>query len=232
MRWVLHQIPLYKTEIESQLSQLLEAKVTIKAVDSVLDGFVPKLALQHIKIHSGEADALALKQVYISLSLLKLFYKPWLESLNVTLVGVKLSVQRLASGEIAITGLPSGKEAPNEQPTWIMQGNQYTLLNSEILWEDKKRHAPAIQLKQVNVVIHNRDEHHHISITADLLPPLGESLHLAMQFTGDMFTPETVNARLYAQGRKINFAALLGGDLPFNLQIKLFIVAAVYRIIC
>jgi len=45
-------------------------------------------------------------------------------------------------------------------------------------------------------------------------------LQLSMQFTGNMFEPATVNARLYAQGRNINFAALLGGDLPFNLQAK------------
>ncbi len=41
-----------------------------------------------------------------------------------------------------------------------------------------------------------------------------------MEFTGDIFTPKSVDARLFIQGTQINLAKILTGDLPFDLNIN------------
>ena len=154
VRLALNNVPLYKQEIETVLSEQLGASVTIGSVRAALNGVIPELGLYQLQILSAHNNkpALQLKKIQITLDVLNLFSKPWIESLNVSLIGAKLSVKRLESGTIAISGLPSSPES-EESPRWLMQGNQYNLIDSDIQWEDKKRHTKPIQLKKVNISI-------------------------------------------------------------------------------
>jgi len=220
VRIALNNVSGYKPEIETVLSEQLGTAVTIGSVRAVLNGFIPELGLYQLQILSAQNNkpALQLKKIQITFDVRNLIYKPWIESLKVSLIGAKLSVKRLESGAIAISGLPSSPES-EEEPLWLMQGNQYNLIDSDIQWEDKKRHTKPIQLKKVNVSINNTNGRHKVAINAILPKEVGTSLSLMMDFTGDIFTAESIDAELFATGKNINFNRLDSGDLPFNFSI-------------
>jgi len=219
LRFALSELSYFKTGLEQQLSEQLGAPVTIGKIRGVLNGLKPELALQQIQIHSkqnGTTD-LHLQEIHLGLDLVAAIQETLLEAVQVSLIGAKLSVKRLKSGGIAIQGLPHKENDP--QPIWLMQGKQYKLIDSEINWQDEKRNALPVELKHVNISIYNHDEQHKIFITMDLPESLGTSLKLSMTFSGDIFTPESIEAKLFAQGKNIKLDKIITGDLPFDLSI-------------
>ncbi len=192
--------------------------VTIGRMRAALHGFMPELGLYQLQIAAeNKKAAVQLKEIQIGIDVFKLISQPWIESLKVNLVGVKLSIKRLESGKIAIAGLPS-RPNNDEEPRWLMQGNQYKIIDSEIEWEDQKRHAKKVLLKHVNITINNENKRHKISINTDLPEELGNMLSLKMDFTGDIFAAKSINAQLFVYGLNINFSRLATGDLPFDFS--------------
>ncbi len=220
LRFALSELHLFKTDIEVQLSQYLGAPVSIANIQGVLKGFRPELALLDIKIHASEHQpaALQLQEIHLGLDLLASFAHPLIESLRITIMGAKLSIKRLKSGSIAIHGLPSVEDSQN--PDWLMQGRQFKLVDSDINWQDEKRNAEAIQLKHVNITIDNKQSQHKVVISMDLPEALGQSLGLAMKFSGNIFVPDSIDAQLLVQGKGIQLAKLITGDLPFDFAFK------------
>lgn len=192
--------------------------VTIGKIRAALNGFIPELGLYQLQIEAeNKKTAVQLKEVQVGIDVFKLLYKPWIESLKVNLIGARLSVTRLESGTMAISGLPSRPDK-DEEPRWLMQGNQYKLIDSEIEWQDQKRHAKKILFKHVNVTINNENDLHKVSIKTVLPEKLGTTLNLKMNFTGDIFTAKSINAKLFVHGLNVNFSELATGDLPFDFS--------------
>jgi len=218
LRIALSEFHFYNKEIEVLLSQQLGTRVTIEKIEGILNGLQPQLALQNIHVYAQNSNqsVLQLKQIHIGFDLMTALHQPLLEAIQISLVGANLTIKRQADSTLTITGLPS---ANNEEPRWLLQGKQYKLIDSTILWQDEKRNALPILLKHVNISIHNNHNQHKIFINTKLPKSLGDSLYLAMDFTGDMFTPKSVNARLFMQGTQINLEKILTGDLPFGFSI-------------
>ncbi|NOQ63970.1 MAG: hypothetical protein GQ582_05610 [Methyloprofundus sp.] len=218
MRFALTELKFFKTEIESQLTVHLGHKVSIDHINGVLNGIKPELALYNIKIHTQQADQadFQLQEVRLGLQLFNPFQYSWLEAIQLSIVGADLSIKRLKSGSITIQGLPQTEE--EIQPTWLMQGRQFKLIDSDINWHDEKRNAAPIQLDHVNITIANRNDLHKINISMSLPETLGQSLRLVMRFTGDMFTPNSVDAELFVQGKGIQLAKVVTGRLPFDFS--------------
>ena len=219
LRFALSGLSYFKVELEQQLSEQLGAPVTIGKIRGVLNGLKPELALQQIQVHSQKNNDtdLHLQEIHLGIDLVTALHEPLLEAIQVSLIGAKLSVKRLKSGSITIKGLPHKEDDPH--PTWLMEGNQYKLIDSEINWQDEKRNALPVELKHVNISIYNHDEQHKIFITMDLPASLGKSLNLSMTFSGDIFTPESIEAKLFVQGKNIKLDEIITGDLPFDLSI-------------
>ncbi len=218
LRMALAEFHFYNQEIAAKLSQQLGARVTIEKIDGILNGFQPQLALHNIHVYAqnNTQSVLQLKQIHIGFDLMTALHQPLLEAIQISLIGANLAIKRQTNGSLTITGLPS---AHNEEPRWLLQGTQYQLIDSTILWQDEKRNALPVSLEHVNISIHNHHSQHKIFIHTKLPKSLGNSLSLAMEFTGDMFTPKSVNARLFIQGKNINLAKILTGDLPFDFSI-------------
>ena len=217
LRYALSELDFYKTDIEALLSERLGAPVTIASIQGVLNGLHPELVLQDIQVHSEQNNSAAvqLQEIHLGFSILTAIRQPLLEALKISIIGAKLSVTRLKSGAIDIEGLPG---TDNEQPTWLMRGSQYKLIDSEILWHDEKRNAAPVLLEQMNITLNNDANQHQIYIKTELPELLGKSLFLAMHFSGNVFTPESVNARLFIQGQDIHFEKFITGDLPFDFS--------------
>lgn len=137
LRYALSELDFYKTDIEALLSEHLGAPVSIESIRGVLNGIRPELALENIEVHSEQDNAtpLQLQKIHLSFSILTAIRQPLLEAVQISIIGAKLSVTRLESGSIDIEGLPRTDD--DKQPTWLMRGKQYRLIDSEIRWHDK-----------------------------------------------------------------------------------------------
>lgn len=218
LRYALSDLEFYKANIEAHLSEELGAPVTIERIQGVLNGIKPVLSLQNVQLHSelDNKPTVQLQEIYLGINLLAAINYPWLEAMQISIMGAKLSITRLASGRISIEGLPNSDTA--EQPDWLMRGNQYKLIDSDILWHDKKRNAEPVQLKQVNISLLNSHKQHQIFFNTDLPPTLGQSLQFAMEFTGNILVPDSINARIFIQATEIQLDKLVTGDLPFDFS--------------
>ncbi|NOQ13722.1 MAG: hypothetical protein GQ583_04480 [Methyloprofundus sp.] len=219
LRLALSELNFFRTEIETQLSKQLGEQISIERISGVLNGIKPELALYNIRVHSRQNNdtALQLNEVRLGLNILSALQHSLLEAIQISVMGARLSVTRLPSGNITIKGLPNSDN--QQQPTWLMRGGHYKLIDSNINWHDEKRNARPIQLKHVNISIDNEAQQHKIFISTDLSETLGQSLHLAMDFNGDIFTPDSVNAKLFVQGKDLELAKIITGDLPFDFSI-------------
>ncbi|GFO72276.1 hypothetical protein BJAS_P2375 [Bathymodiolus japonicus methanotrophic gill symbiont] len=216
LRYALSELGFYKADIEALVSKQLGAPVTIANIQGVLNGFKPELALKNIQVHSGQDQAVPvqLQEIHLGFSIFTAIRKPLLEAIQISIFRAKLSVTRLQSGGINIKGLPSADDDP--QPTWLLRGRQYKLIDSEILWHDEKRNALPVLLKHINITLKNDADQHQIYIKTELPESLGKSLFLAMHFRGNIFVPKSVNARLFIQGQDIHLKKFITGDLPFG----------------
>lgn len=218
LRYALSDLGLYKADIEALLSKQLGTTVTIERIQGVLNGIKPELALQNIQVYSLQdgAATVQLKEIHLGINIITAISQPLLEAIRVSIIGANVSITRLPAGGISIEGLPNSDQ--NEQPTWLFRGRQYTLIDSEILWHDKKRNAEPVQLKHVNISLYNDDQQHKIFFKAELPESLGQSLQLAIEFTGNPFVQGSMNALLFMQGKDIQMAKFITGDLPFDFS--------------
>ena len=132
VRILLTQVISYKTELEQQIQQAIQLPIHIGKLDTNMRGFSPGLVLQDIHIDNDHAP-MQLQEVRIGIDLLQLLLtQDPLAASWVTLVGLNIDVIRNADGKISIKGIPSS----DEQPTWLMQGSKYEILQSKIHWQD------------------------------------------------------------------------------------------------
>ena len=216
LRYALSELDFYKADIEALVSEQLGAPVTIASIQGVLNGFKPELALKNIQVHSGQDQAapVQLQEIHLGFSILTAIRQPLLEAIQISIFRAKLSVTRLQSGGINIEGLPGTDD--DTQPTWLLRGRQYQLVDSEILWHDEKRNAAPVLLKHINITLKNDAGLHQLFIKTELPESLGKSLFVAMNFRGNIFVPKSINARLFIQGQDIHLGNFITGDLPFD----------------
>jgi uncharacterized protein YhdP len=211
----------YKSELETRISKVLEVPVEIGKMRVRLHGFDPELVLKDIGIATtgGNKHAITLREIRINLDVMKIILdQNFLSATMVTLIGADLSVTREEDGSISIIGL----KASDEHPTWLLEGGRYEMLDSNVTWQDKKRHGEVLHFSHVDFLIDNDSgiKDHHINIVVKLDDEFGDNLRLSMNFNGNMFVSGNVDALMYVEGNNIHLAELLAGDFPLGLQIN------------
>ena len=219
LRLFLSEVKVYKAELEARIGEVLETRVRIGKLQGNMRGLYPELVLKEIDIlqTGDEQSAINLREIRLGLDLLDLIRNQQFFSATwVSIIGARLSVKRKVDGTIAIVGL----KASDDPPLWLLRGNSYEMLDSEVTWQDEKRHGPALEFKHADFLIKNDldDDRHQIHIV--LKPPekIGDSLRLSMDFSGNIFEPNNIQGRLYVEGKNIQMAEILTGDWPMHLQ--------------
>lgn len=219
LRLTLAESNFFRTTLENSLSQHIGQKISIEHMSGALNGFKPRLALYNVKFYSPHTPLpeLQFKEIRLGLHLFNALQHSLITALQVSIVGAQLTIKRLPSGKITLQGFSSNN---SQQPTWLMFGNQYRLIDSTILWHDEQHHASLIQLNHVDMTLANVGQQHHLSVSA-LLPELwGQSFDLKMRFTGTPFLPETLNGQMFVQGKNIQLAQLMIDNPPDDINIS------------
>jgi uncharacterized protein (TIGR02099 family) len=223
IRIALFCVDLYKLELENKLTELLTAPVKIGHLHAHLRrGLKPELILKDINILSAQTakSTIALQEIRFGIDLWAMLKKQQIVPATwVTLVGVKLSIIHKADGSFSILGLQGGN---NEQPLWLLQGRHYELLQSEITWLDQKNNHPSRTFKQVDIAIKNdfSKQSHQLNLLTQLPAAYGDNLRISAEFTGNFFTPTSLNAQWYIAGKNLHFSKLMMEELPFKLSIQ------------
>lgn len=220
LRLLLSGIDSYKADLANTISELIGAPVEIGRLGAKMRGFSPELIVKDIDISSvvaGEKPAIQFKEIRLGLNLLDMVVnREMMQSTWVTVVGANFSVKRKKDGGFAIVGL---KERDG-QPLWLLQGGKYEVLQSEISWLDEKYGTRAALVEKVDLAIINQADRHRINVRMKLPKKQGDQLRVSMDFTGNAFEPSAINGRVYIEGKNLELANLVRGNLPFAMSLS------------
>ena len=210
INFLFSQIENYKTDLEHQLSEIIEAPVTIGKLSAKLRGIQPQLQLSELNIANEKIE---LKEIRFGVDVWQLLSnKNLLSATSVTLVGAKITLIRHADDSITLEGL----KASEGQPTWLLQG-KYLLLQSSITWRDEKLHKPARQISPVNLAIMNDGENHRINLLAQLQKI--ELVRVSLDLSGNPFDLKTLKGNIFLESENLKLSEFAGFELPLSLKI-------------
>ena len=217
IRLLLVGIDHYKLELSSLISEIIGSPVNIDRLTTRMSGLIPELVIKNIVIASYDNDvtpAIQLKEIRLKLNLLDLLSNQnLLSATEVTLVGAKLSIQRKIDGRFAIIGLKNN----NKEPSWLLTGKRYQLLESDITFQDENFKNKIFQPTTINLVIANSDNKHSINAIIKLPEHDNDTLTLAMELEGNFLDSSHVNGKIFADLKQLKIAEIFNEYLPENI---------------
>lgn len=221
VRILLAELDDYQIELEQKIRQITDIPLRIGKMDAGMRGFNPEIILRGIDVEASDPNNkpdIQLKEIRLGLDFLDLLLtRNLLSASRVTLVGANISITRNLDGSFAIKGL----QASDEKPLWLLQGGKYEILDSEITWQDLKRHSKAVHFDRFDLVIKNHffDDSHELHLLSNLPPQYGDTLRISAVIKGDVFKTDNIDGELYIEGTDLQAGALMTGDLPLGLQL-------------
>jgi uncharacterized protein (TIGR02099 family) len=212
----------YQVELEQKIRQITDIPVHIGSLEAGMRGFNPEVILKGISIEAEDPLSkpdIQLREIRLGIDFLDLLLsRDWLSACRVTLVGANISIIRKVDGSFILKGL----QASDEPPFWLLQGGKYEILDSQITWQDLKRHGTPVHFDRFDLVLKNHyfDQSHEVHLLSKLPEQYGDSLRISAHITGNIFVPDNFAGQIYLEGTDLQAAALVTGDLPlgFNLQ--------------
>ena len=220
VRIFLAELDDYQIELEQKIRQMTDIPLRIGKMEAGMRGFNPEVILQGIRVEATDPQNkpdIQLKEIRLGLDFLQLLLtRNWLSASRVTLVGANISITRHMDGSFAIKGL----QASDGQPLWLLQGGKYEILDSEITWQDLKRHGKAVHFDRFDLVIKNHffDKSHEVHLLSKLPPLYGDALRISAVINGHAF--DTIAGELYVEGTNLQAGALNADDLPLGLHLQ------------
>lgn len=212
----------YQLELEDKIRQAIDVPFKIGHLEAGLRGFNPEIILRDIRIEAEDPQNkpdLQLREIRLGLDFWHLLLS-WdlMSASRVTLVGANVHLTRKEDGSLAIKGL----HASDEQPLWLLRGKQYEILDSQITWQDLKRHGQKVHLDRFDVVLKNHfsDRSHEIHLVSSLPKQYGDSFRISALVKGDIFKADDIEGQLYIEGTDLQAATLITGDLPLGLDLR------------
>lgn len=170
---LLPKVDQWRPTIESQLSSQLGANVTIDALAISWHGLHPSADVTGLKVEFTDQPAFEVPQIHAVLSWQSLIKRePIFADLIVR--GLSLTVRQQEDGQITLVGLPHtadavspSQSADQDQPfdsnrfmqspaaMWLLNQGRVQLVDATLTWQDLRRQAPDLMLKNVNVSVEN-----------------------------------------------------------------------------
>jgi len=218
LRISLHAIGHFKQEIAQYGSDRLGTTVTIGRLSAKMQGFTPHFHLQEISIEgpAQQKPALQLQEIRIRLNLWSLLTdRSFWPATSITLVGAQLSLQRNLDGSFSVMGLTAG----DGQPYWLLQGNHYEMLQSEITFKDWAHPGIAFKPAGIDLAIDNDGDQHSVKAAIRVPSRYGGNISLAMEWAGNFFASGQVDGRAYLEAHDVQLKNILNDYLP-SLEIN------------
>ena len=171
---ILPHIDRWRGTLEAEASARLGATVSIGRMAATGGGLLPAIELADVAVRDADGRVgLALPRVQAVVSPTSLLVLD-LRLSQVLLERPSLDVRRDAAGRIRVGGidLGSGNAASDdrsEAADWFFRQGEWAIRGGAVRWTDEQRHAPALTLEGVDLVVRNGLAQHAVRL--DATPP-------------------------------------------------------------
>ncbi len=182
--WVVPNVNDWRPQIEQRLSAALDARVSIDQISASWAGLNPTLSVQNFRLVSAQGEEfLRVPDAFAVIGWRTLLARDLrLKQLEVN--GFELSAERRPDGAIVIAGqvlseMPSrhlhlGADALAVR--WLLDQGHIQLREARLVWHDRMRDAPPLQLDGIDVDLMNSLFTHQLRISASLPTDLGNRI--------------------------------------------------------
>ncbi len=211
----------YRQHVEQWASTLLGQPVQIATMDATLEGFTPTLTFKDVRLmdRGGRRAIIRFDEARVGIGLLASLRQWRLVPTDLTVVGANLGVTRYKDGRFVVRGmrvasLSSGgggstsDEAAAQLTAWLFQRDVLAIKDSEVHWRDLKRGQGTLDFSNVNMRLRNSGKRHQLDFNVTLPERIGRRLSLAVDATGDVNDPTSLQGEFYARGEGLHLGQL------------------------
>ena len=221
---ILPNIDYYKGDIERMASRAVGNQVSIARIYASWEGLHPNLFLGDVVVRDPQGRAaLTLPSVSATLAWWSLLAgEARFETLDI--IRPSLDVRRDADGKLTVAGIALGGPPGGAPNDWVLRQRQIVIREGQISWTDQQRGAPALALKDVNLVLMNTWNRHRLALKATPPASLAQPFDLRADFTNPRFAASRADVslwkgELYADLRDTDLAGWKAYvDYPFQLS--------------
>ncbi len=225
MRLMLPLATDYREQLAADLSQVMQAPVSIERLDARLAGLSPELRLSGVEI-LNPADAkplLRFNELRLRVDLIDSLLTGEPRIGLVTIVGARLIIRRQQDGEVFLIGLDV--DEGNDTDTYIspapfLSQGRLRLLGGEIVWDNRRLGAPPLRFVDVDAQLVNSGARHQLDIKGRIAGSGDGQGELRADFFGDPATPLDWSGDIYFKGSGLALAPLSERLLPAQLQLE------------
>ncbi len=211
----LPQFGAQRAEVQRWVSEAVGQPVQIDALDAEWRGIYPVLHLRGVRLLDPEQRHTLLRfdELRVAIDPYAALYRWSVQVRALSIIGVRLSVERRADGMLAVLGFEDTADRKTDSLAvlaWLTSQPEVSLLRSEIHWRDAR--TPAAQplvFSAVDLQLENDGMHHKLAVATQLPQSLGGQLHCVIDFKGDPTTPTHWAGNIYLNGTGLQLASWL-----------------------
>jgi len=143
------QVPAYKTELESYLSEEIGGQVNIGTMTARMDGFSPQLSLKDVTLDElkQQTNTLSIGEIRLSMNPLGVLQGNITPN-KITIVNTGISIKRFADGHVSIVGFSDEEnDSSSGDFSWLLEDGLFEVIDSQIIWKDDLHDEEDIHLK-------------------------------------------------------------------------------------
>ncbi len=212
--------------LETQASQALGLPVRIGGIVAHGDNrLLPSFEFQEVLLFDREGEpALYLPRVQATVSPRSLWNLGF-EQLAID--RPELEVRRSAEGRFYVAGIEINPQdsGDNRMANWVFSQTEWLITGGRVHWHDALRGAPPVELKQLDLRLHNTSHLHELRLDATPLAELGGPLSVRGSFREPLLFADAGDWRrwqgqLYAVFERVDLAEL-HRHVPLPAELKL-----------
>lgn len=203
----------YREQIAALASERLGVPVSIGGVEARWHGLQPLLRLNYVEVGHPQSRVSATR-VDLDLMPLDLLRGRLADALRITVEGLRLTVIREPAGQIHLRGVKTEPLAIADARQAVVPGH-LRLVNTRILWVDRKTGRSPLPIDAVNIVVERDDA---IGLRATLKTPAGGAEFWA-RLQGNLLGTEW-SGDSYLRIDRLDVAQLLAAEIPARYGVK------------
>lgn len=201
--WIVPRIDQYRSFVEQTILARMGVTVQIDAITAQRNGLLPRIEVHSIRLlHPNGQTALSIEKVQAALSFKSLLGLN-LRFSELVIQKPLIDIQRQSNGNILIAGF---EITPQPRPTplnpnnnitlpdavlWLSKQPEISIQQGRVQWSDASNTAPVLELSDIDIVLSNQRQNHHITMQATPSAGWGERF----TFKGDFTSPLLLSSK-------------------------------------